>query len=133
MRYNLLLIMLVGAILTSITNLLFAVLAVVGHNIWGLIAVISADNFSAGLATSAFIAYLSSLTNLRFTASQYALLSSVMLILPKSIAGFSGFMVDSMGYEIFFLLSAAMGLPAVILIGILMLMQRKQAMRDIRL
>ena len=129
MRYNLLAIMLIGAILTAITNLLFAALAVVGHNLWGLIAVISADNFSAGLATSAFIAYLSSLTNLRFTASQYALLSSLMLILPKSIAGFSGFMVDSMGYETFFLLSAAMGLPAVILIGILMLMQGRQTLR----
>jgi PAT family beta-lactamase induction signal transducer AmpG len=81
-----------------------------------LYIVISADNLSAGLASAAFIAFLSSLTNISFTATQYAIFSSLMTLLPKVIGGYSGSMVDTIGYPIFFLLTALMGIPVLLLI-----------------
>jgi PAT family beta-lactamase induction signal transducer AmpG len=76
-----------GALLSSVTNLLFVWLAGRGHDVSGLIFAISADNLSAGIASSAFVAYLSGLTNVAYSATQYALFSSLMLLLPKFIAG----------------------------------------------
>lgn len=81
-----------------------------------LYAVISADNLSAGLASAAFVAFLSSLTNVSFTAVQYAIFSSLMTLLPKLIGGYSGTWVDSIGYPAFFSLTALMGVPVVLLI-----------------
>ncbi len=109
-------VLLLGGILAAATNLLFAWLAVIGHNVPMLAMVISADNLSAGLATAAFIAYLSSLTNVSYSATQYALFSSVMLLLPKFIGGFSGVMVDDIGYVSFFLFTTFLGLPVLVLI-----------------
>ncbi|MBU0912563.1 MAG: MFS transporter [Gammaproteobacteria bacterium] len=108
-------ILLLGALLSACTNLLYCYLSTQGHNIPLLIAVISADNLSAGIATSAFIAYLSSLVNLAFTATQYALFSSLMLLLPKFLGGFSGGWVEVMDYQAFFVMTALMGLPAIVL------------------
>ncbi len=108
--------LLLGGLLAAATNLLFAMLAGVGHDVPMLTLVISIDNLSAGVATAAFIAYLSSLTNISYSATQYALFSSVMLLLPKFMGGFSGVMVDGMGYQTFFLLTALMGVPVLVLI-----------------
>ncbi|MBT2969541.1 MAG: AmpG family muropeptide MFS transporter [gamma proteobacterium symbiont of Ctena orbiculata] len=119
-RVGVMRILLVGGILAAATNLLFAWLAGVGHNLIMLALVIAADNLSAGLATAAFIAYLSSLTNVSYSATQYALFSSVMLLLPKFIGGFSGVIVDALGYVSFFLITATMGIPVLILILIAM-------------
>lgn len=105
-----------GAVLSAATNLLFVWLAGRGHDVSGLIFTISADNLSAGIASSAFIAYLSGLTNAAYSATQYALFSSVMLLLPKFIAGFSGQFVDAYGYEFFFIGTALLGLPVLILV-----------------
>lgn len=105
-----------GAALSAATNLLFVWLAGRGHDITGLVFTISADNLSAGIATSAFIAYLSGLTNSAYSATQYALFSSVMLLLPKFIAGFSGSFVDTYGYINFFTGTALLGLPVLILV-----------------
>ena len=106
----------VGATLTVATNLLFMVLAHAGHDIALLYLVISADNLTAGLARAAFIAFLSSLTNISFTAVQYAVFSSLMTLLPKVIGGYSGSMVDNLGYSSFFLIASLMGLPVLLLI-----------------
>lgn len=100
-----------GAALSSATNLLFVWLAGRGHDVNGLIFAISADNLSAGIASSAFVAYLSGLTNVAYSATQYALFSSLMLLLPKFIAGFSGVYVDAHGYEAFFTATALLGVP----------------------
>ena len=81
-----------------------------------LTLVISVDNLSAGVATAAFVAYLSSLTNVAYSATQYALFSSVMLLLPKFIGGYSGVMVDKLDYPMFFTVTALMGVPVLILI-----------------
>jgi PAT family beta-lactamase induction signal transducer AmpG len=115
-RYGVMKVLMSGAILASASNLLFALLASVGHDITALILVISADNLSAGIASAAFVAYLSSLTSTSFTASQYALFSSIMVLLPKILAGYSGVMVESVGYEMFFIGTAAMGIPVLALI-----------------
>jgi PAT family beta-lactamase induction signal transducer AmpG len=105
-----------GAVLSAATNLLFVWLAGRGHDLTGLIFTVSADNLSAGIASSAFIAYLSGLTNTAYSATQYALFSSVMLLLPKFIAGFSGEYVDAYGYASFFTGTALLGLPVLILV-----------------
>ena len=105
-----------GAVLSAVTNLLFVWLAGRGHDVTGLIFTISADNLSGGIASSAFIAYLSSLTNSAYSATQYALFSSVMLLLPKFIAGFSGDFVDAYGYASFFTGTALLGLPVLVLV-----------------
>lgn len=115
-RFPLLPVLFLGGFASAATNLLFALLASVGPDQNLLIVAISADNFSAGLASTAFVAYLSSLTNLEFSASQYALLSSVMLLLPRLLGGYSGVMVERLGYGNFFLVTALLGVPTLILI-----------------
>ncbi|WP_337843048.1 MFS transporter [Rheinheimera sp.] len=113
--FGILRILLLGAVLSALTNLLFSYLSTQGHQLNLLIAVISMDNLSAGIATSAFIAYLSSLVNLQYTATQYALFSSLMLLLPKFLGGFSGGWVEVLDYDRFFIMTALMGLPAILL------------------
>jgi MFS transporter, PAT family, beta-lactamase induction signal transducer AmpG len=115
-RYGIVRILFAGAVLASATNLLFAVLAISERSIWGLAVVIVADNISAGIATASFIAFLSSLTNVAFSATQYALFSSLMGLLPKLIAGFSGALVANMGYPTFFVLTALPGVPVIFLL-----------------
>ena len=123
-RFGIMRPLLLGAVLAAATNLLFAMLAGMGHNLLMLTLVISADNLSGGLATSAFIAYLSSLTNSAYTATQYALFSSLMTLLPKILAGFSGMLVDAQGYVFFFIYSAITGIPAILLVLYLMKQER---------
>ena len=115
-RYGLMPILMLGGILSAATNLLFAWMSGQEALVPLLVAVISADNLSAGIATVAFIAYLSSLTSQAHTATQYALFSSIMLLFPKFIGGFSGVMVDNLGYSPFFIITALMGVPVVLLI-----------------
>jgi MFS transporter, PAT family, beta-lactamase induction signal transducer AmpG len=123
LRFGVMRILLLGAILVSLANLLFAQLAVVGHDLTWLTIVISADNFSGGLAGSAFIAYLSRLTNTAYTATQYALFSSLMTLFPKIISGFSGMIVDTRGYVFFFTYAALLGVPAILMVIYLMYRQ----------
>ncbi len=124
LKYGLFRPLMLGAVLVASTNLLFALLALqpIGTTpglIW-LALVISADNLSGGIAGTAFIAYLSSLTHRSYTATQYALFSSLMTLPGKFISGFSGWVVDSTGYPVFFVVAAALGLPAIALVLVLM-------------
>ena len=105
-----------GAILSAATNLLFMILAKTGDNLAFLYLVISADNLAAGLASAAFVAFLSSLTDIRFTAMQYAIFSSLMTLFPKIIGGYSGGMSLTLGYPTFFLLTTLMGIPVLYII-----------------
>jgi len=118
MRYGVMRILMLGAVLSAATNLLFAWLAGHGHDVTALIMVVSADNLSSGIASAAFIAYLSGLTNIQYSATQYALFSSLMLLLPKFLAGFSGQYVDSFGYAHFFTATALLGVPVLALIAL---------------
>jgi len=130
LRFGVMKILFIGALLTVITNLLFVWLAKIGvaePNM--LYLVISADNLTGGVASAVFIAFLSSLTNIKFTAVQYAIFSSLMSLLPKVIGGYSGTIVDSfcqvnnaalkhcmVGYENFFLIASMMGIPVLLLV-----------------
>ncbi|WP_418766838.1 AmpG family muropeptide MFS transporter [Marinobacter salarius] len=114
-RYGVRRILLAGAIMTAATNLLFVVLAQYPPNIVTLALVVSADNLSGGIANVALIAWLSSMTSAAFTATQYALFSSLMTLPGKFIGGFSGIVVAGFGYAEFFLVAGIMGVPAILL------------------
>lgn len=136
MRFGLFRILMLGAIATAATNVLFSLLAVyindvdglgIAMNLMGweidisgkviiLTAVISMDNLSGGIASSAFIGYLSSLTNIQFSATQYALFSSLMSLLPKTLGAFSGMFVQRFDYPIFFVATGLLGIPVLFLV-----------------
>ena len=126
-RIGLLKSLLIGAILVAATNLVFVALAVTGPDILMLTAAITADNVANGVAGSVFIAYLSSLTNTAYTATQYALFSSLFTLPGKIVAGGSGFVVESFGYVNFFFYASALGIPAILLVLYLMYHQRQKA------
>jgi PAT family beta-lactamase induction signal transducer AmpG len=114
-RYGIFRPLFAGAVMVALTNLLFVKLALVGADLAWLAVAISGDNLSGGFANAAFIAYLSSMTNRAYTATQYALFSSLMTLPGKFFSGFSGVIVDASSYELFFTYAALMGLPAVLL------------------
>jgi PAT family beta-lactamase induction signal transducer AmpG len=116
LRMGVMRVLMLGAILSAASNLLFAWLSGHGHDVSRLIFVISADNLAGGIASSAFIAYLSSLTHVNYSATQYALFSSMMLLLPKLVAGYSGVYVDHFGYASFFSATAMLGAPVLLLV-----------------
>ncbi|MGR9052649.1 MAG: AmpG family muropeptide MFS transporter [Gammaproteobacteria bacterium] len=118
-RYGIMRPLLLGAVMIAATNLLFALLAVSKPNLILLAGVVSADNLSGGVATAVFIAYLSSLTSTAYTATQYALFSSLMTLPAKLLGGFSGLVVDSYGYDVFFIYASSVGLPAIVLVLLL--------------
>jgi PAT family beta-lactamase induction signal transducer AmpG len=118
MRLGVMRVLMLGAVLSAGSNLLFAWLGTRGHDVNALVFVISADNLSSGIASAAFIAYLSSLTNINYSATQYALFTSMMLLLPKFVAGYSGKYVDAFGYTHFFTATALLGLPVLILVAL---------------
>ena len=124
LRFGVMRILMLGAVLSALTNLLFAWLAGHGHSVPALIAVVSADNLASGIASAAFVGYLSSLTNISYSATQYALFSSLMLMLPKFVAGFSGDYVNAFGYAGFFTSTALLGLPVLVLVALAARAQR---------
>lgn len=116
MRWGVIRVMILGASLSALTNLLFMMMAGMAKDFELLVYMISADNLSAGLAMAAFVAFLSLLVNKQFTAVQYAMFSSVMTLFPKILGGYSGAMVDALGYAQFFFTTFLMGLPVVLLL-----------------
>ena len=119
-RYNLMAVVFLGALLVMLTNVAFAWLDTIGHNVSALTVTITLDNFSQGVASTALIALLSGLTNRSFTATQYAALFLLATFPATIIKGFSGFFVDSFGYFNFFLYAAALGLPAAVISYVLL-------------
>ena len=108
--------LLIGAITAALTNVLFAFLATIEKNLFYLATIIIADNLASGFAGAAFVVYLSSLTSIKFTATQYALFTSLMLFIPKLIAGYAGGIVDVINYPSFFIFTAILGFPVIFLI-----------------
>ena len=117
MRLGVMRVLMLGAVLSAASNLLFAWLGARGHDVSALVWVISADNLASGIASAAFIAYLSGLTHINYSATQYALFSSMMLLLPKALAGYSGRYVEAFGYSHFFIATACLGVPVLLLVG----------------
>lgn len=114
-RYGVVRPLMPGAIAAAASNLMFFQLAGVGPQIEWLMVAISADNLANGFASTAMVAFLSSLTAPAYTATQYALFSSFTILPGKMLSGVSGVLVDEVGYENFFLLSTVLGIPAVLL------------------
>jgi len=118
-RHGVYKVLFLGGLLSSASNLLFMLLASEETaDLSMLTMLLIFDNLSAGIATTAFVAFLSSLTNISFTAVQYAIFSSLMTLFPKLIGGYSGTMVSAWGYKSFFLLTAIMGIPVLVLIRV---------------
>ncbi|MBK1710016.1 MULTISPECIES: MFS transporter [Marichromatium] len=115
-RFGVMRILLLGALLSALTNLVFVLLAYAGNEPLLLYLAVSADNLAAGLASAAFVAFLSSLTSISFTAVQYAIFSSLMTLLPKVLGGYSGSLVDGLGYPGFFVFTTLIGIPVVALV-----------------
>ena len=108
--------LLIGVLAQSLTNLIYSWLALSDATTGGLAFAVIADNIAYGAAGTILIAYMSSLTNTAFTATQYALFSSFYALPGKFVGGFSGFMVEGVGYAWFFAITAIIGLPAAILV-----------------
>ncbi|MEN8720004.1 MAG: MFS transporter [Oceanococcaceae bacterium] len=120
--------LIVGGLLVIATNLCFAGLALYGEPaLPGLVLVISADNLASGLAGTAFIAYLSGLTSVAYTATQYALFSSLFTLPGKLLAGGSGVVVETLGYVGFFFYTSLLGIPALLMIAVLLRRVRRLA------
>ena len=117
----------IGSVGVIIANLLFAAFAWHGEaNLVGLAALISADNVAMGIAGTSLIAYLSSLTSASYTATQYALFSSMYALPGKLLMGASGFVVDAIGYPFFFVYTSVLGLPALVMLYFLTQQARRQ-------
>ncbi len=106
----------IGGIAASISNLAFIWQAHVGAKLYALVLTISFDNISGGLATTALIAYMASLMNLRFTATQFALLSSLSAMGRTWLTVPSGYAAKLLGWDNFFILSAIIGIPALLVL-----------------
>lgn len=115
-KFGVMRVLMLGAVLAAATNLLFVTLATSPGQVPMLYVVVAADNLSTGLAGAAFIAYLSGLTSISFTASQYAIFSSLMTLFPKLLSGYSGTIVDAIGYPAFFIGTAIIGIPVLLLV-----------------
>jgi len=126
-RYGLMRMMLVGAIGIAVTNLAFAWLATMQPVLWALTITISGDNFFVGFSSTVFIAWMSGLVSRRYTATQYALFTSLMTLPGKFLGGPSGWIVDQAGYVFFFFYASALGIPAMLLV--IYLMSRRDLMR----
>jgi PAT family beta-lactamase induction signal transducer AmpG len=126
-RFGLMRPLLLGALLTVVTNIAFAYLATSDARFGLLLVTVSADNLAGGFAGSVFIAYLSSLTNTAYTATQYALFSSLFTLAGKFLGGFSGIVVDTYSYVHFFIITGLLGIPAILLVLFLMSRETRAA------
>lgn len=120
--------MMVGAILACVTNLLFVLLTLHPGELMYMYVAVIFDNLAAGLASAVFIAFLSALTSIRFTAVQYAIFSSLMTLLPKVLGGYSGTIVDNRGYLFFFIFTFAIGIP---ILGLIYWVDKKMDIAEV--
>jgi len=113
-KVRLVYLLLIGACLSAITNLLYITLSFYEPDLSLLTFIIAIDNLCGGFAATVFIAWMSGLTSENYTATQYALFSSLMTFFGKVIGGFGGLVVDYYGYVDFFIYATALGLPAIL-------------------
>ena len=115
-RYGLRGPLIASAVLLAFTNLAFAALATAGEtDLWLLAGVITGDNLAQGISGTVFIAFLSNMTSRQYTATQYALLTSLMALPGKFMSGWSGFLSLEVGWVNFFMLVCLAGVPAILL------------------
>jgi len=115
-RYSIVWALVICGVLQMLSNLMFAVQALVGHDIWMLSATIAAENISGAMGTAAFVAYLSALCNVRYTATQYALVSSFMAVARTTLAASGGYMAEAFDWFWFFVATTIAAVPGLILL-----------------
>lgn len=106
-------------VLQLFSNLAFSGLALVGHNLTALAATIGFENLAGGMGTTAFVAFLAALCHRNYTATQYALLSSLMAVARTFIAAPGGFVAEAVDWPVYFLLTAIAAIPGLLLIAVL--------------
>ena len=112
---------LISLVLMGVSNASFAALAAAGHSNLGLAATIGFENFASGIGGVVVVAYFSALCDLRFTASQYALISAAASVVGRVLTGTTaGALVEEFGYVNFYLLTTAAALPGIILFWLMM-------------
>lgn len=119
-RFGIARLLLFTAFMAPATNLTFSWLAWLGPETHGLVVAIMADNITGGMAISVFLAYLASLTNTAYTATQYALFSSLMTLPGQFFGGFTGWLAEQVGWFWFFIIASGFGVPAIVLVLVLM-------------
>jgi PAT family beta-lactamase induction signal transducer AmpG len=117
--------LLLCGVLQMLSNLVFAAQAAIGHNVAFLVVTIAVENVTGGMATTAFVAYLSALCSPAYTATQYALLSSLMAFARDILAASSGWAAEALGWVGFFIFSTVLAVPGLLLLVWLM---RRQAL-----
>jgi PAT family beta-lactamase induction signal transducer AmpG len=111
----------ISLILMGVTNIGFALLALAGHSNIGMAGAVGFENFASGIGGVTVVAYLSALTNLRFTATQYALLSAAASIIGRFVSGnMAGALIEAMGYAPFYLFTAVLAVPGIALFWLMM-------------
>ena len=112
---------LISLVLMAVSNFSFAALAAAGHSNIGMAAAVGFENFASGMGGVTVVAYLSALCNLRFTATQYALLSALASIAGRFLTGTTvGALLDAIGYVNFYVLTTLIALPGVVLFWYMM-------------
>lgn len=109
-----------------ITSVAFALLAILGAHMPTFFAVIMFDNIVGGMGGAVFVAYLSSLCSKAYSATQYALLTSLMAVASSVVASYSGFWAEDMGWPVFFLFTGVLMVPALIILRFMMHQQQKE-------
>jgi PAT family beta-lactamase induction signal transducer AmpG len=99
------------------SNLLFAALALHGHDVWFLALTVGLENLAGGMGTAALVAYLSALCDIAYTATQYALLSSLTAVARTVLSSYAGFLAAPLGWPLFFLLTTLAAIPGLVLLA----------------
>ena len=120
LRWGVLPALMIGGILQMLSNLVFAIQAIVGHDVGFLIVTVGVENLTGAMATAAFVAYLSSLCNVAYTATQYALLTSFMAFARDILSASSGILAEQVDWVTFFSLTAAFAIPGLLVLAWLM-------------
>jgi MFS transporter, PAT family, beta-lactamase induction signal transducer AmpG len=123
LRLGVLRALLISGVLQMLSNLMYILQVQVGHDLPILALTIGAENLTNGMGSAAFVAYLSGLCSVDFTATQYALLSSLAMISVNVLSASGGFLVDQLGWTLFFILATAACLPG---LGLLLWIMRSQ-------
>lgn len=115
-RFGIMRSLLFCGVLQALSNLVFALQAWVGHSLPMLVVTIGVENLTGGMGTTAFVAYMSSLCNVAYTATQYALLSSLMATARTALAAGGGWLADQTGWILFFMLTTVAAVPGLLLL-----------------
>ena len=109
--------LMIFGVFQAIATLGFSVLALFGDNLYLLMTVISMENLAAGMGYTAYLAFIANMTNKQFTATQFALMTALMSLPRTLFSGFSGYLVEFFGWELYFVFCSLIAIPALIILS----------------